>query len=55
MGGKKEGKNQVYKVELYSVLPALTYLVESPTLVVVVVVSTCIEKGKGSNLGRQLC
>lgn len=59
LGGKakQEKKNEVYKVELYSVLSVFTCLAESQTLVavVVVVVSIYTEKGRGSNLGRQLC
>jgi len=53
---QEKKKNEVYKVELYSVLSVFTCLAESQTLVVVVVVvSICTEKGRGSNLGRQLC
>lgn len=60
MGGKKQNrkKNEVDKVELYSVQSVLTCLAESQTfvvVVVVVVVSICTEKGRGFNLGRQLC
>lgn len=58
-GGRVVGrkKNKVYKVELYfSVLPVLSCLAESQTLVVVLaVISICLEKERSSNLGRQLC